>query len=71
MICKMLSTMWKTLQSLVCSHNVTLTIAGDFDSKQAKHGYKIFCEIKRGQDIPKMVTLSETKLFHEDNVYHD
>jgi len=54
-------------------NNVTLTIAGDFDSKQAKTWVqKYFGEIKRGQDIPKMekqlVTLSETKkLFHLDN----
>ncbi|MFT5253106.1 MAG: zinc protease [Flavobacteriales bacterium] len=54
-------------------NNVTLTVAGDFDTKQAKAWVqKYFGEIKRGQDIPKMekqlVTLSETKkLFHEDN----
>jgi zinc protease len=47
--------MWKTLQSLVCSNNVTLTIAGDFDITQAKrYKKKYFYEIKRGQDIPKM-----------------
>jgi zinc protease len=43
---------------------ITLTIAGDFDITQAKLGYKIFCEIKRGQDIQngkKLVALSETK----------
>ena len=54
-------------------NNVTLTIAGDFDTKQAKAWVqKYFGEIKRGQAIPKMdkqlVTLQETKkLYHEDN----
>ena len=54
-------------------NNVTLTIAGDFDTAQAKQWVeKYFSEIKRGEDIPKMakqpVELSETKkLFYEDN----
>ena len=47
-------------------NNVTLTIAGDFDTKQAKAWVqKYFGEIKRGQAIPKMdkqlVSLRETK----------
>lgn len=54
-------------------NNVTLTIAGDFDTVQAKKWVeKYFSEIKRGQDIPKMekqpVILKETKkLYYEDN----
>ncbi|TJY36321.1 M16 family metallopeptidase [Pontimicrobium aquaticum] len=54
-------------------NNVTLTIAGDFDTAQAKQWVeKYFNEIKRGEDIPKIakqpVELSETKkLFYEDN----
>lgn len=54
-------------------NNVTLTIAGDFDTAQAKQWVeKYFSEIKRGEDIPKMakqpVELKETKkLFYEDN----
>ncbi len=54
-------------------NNVTLTIAGDFDTTQAKEWVKkYFDEIKRGEDIPPMskqpVTLSETKkLYYEDN----
>lgn len=54
-------------------NNVTLTIAGDFDTKQAKDWVqKYFGEIKPGQEIPKMekqlVTLSETiRRYHEDN----
>jgi len=54
-------------------NNVTLTIAGDFDVKQAKAWVqKYFGEIKRGEAIPKMekqpVTLTETKKFYfEDN----
>ncbi|MCF6294055.1 MAG: insulinase family protein [Flavobacteriaceae bacterium] len=54
-------------------NNVTLTIAGDFDTKQAKAWVKkYFDEIKRGEDIPEMekraVQLSETKkLYYEDN----
>ncbi len=54
-------------------NNVTLTIAGDFDTAQAKPLVeKYFGEIPRGQDVVKLekqpVELSETKkLFHEDN----
>ncbi len=54
-------------------NNVTLTIAGDFDTAQAKEWvHKYFNEIKRGENIPKMekqpVTLSQTKkLYYEDN----
>ena len=54
-------------------NNVTLTIAGDFDTAQAKAWVeKYFSEIKRGEDIPKMekqaVQLSTTKkLYYEDN----
>ncbi|CAN1553017.1 Peptidase M16, C-terminal [Flavobacteriaceae bacterium] len=54
-------------------NNVTLTIAGDFDSQQTKIWIeKYFGEIKRGNDIPKIdkyaVTLPETKkLYFEDN----
>jgi zinc protease len=54
-------------------NNVTLTIAGDFDTKQAKAWVeKYFSEIKKGEDIPKMekqaVQLSDTKkLYYEDN----
>ncbi|WP_347922341.1 pitrilysin family protein [Pontimicrobium sp. SW4] len=54
-------------------NNVTLTIAGDFDTAQAKQWVeKYFNEIKRGEDIPKMakqpVELSKTKkLYYEDN----
>ncbi len=54
-------------------NNVTLTIAGDFDTTQAKEWvHKYFDEIKRGQDIPKLEkrpgVLSETKkLYYEDN----
>lgn len=54
-------------------NNVTLTIAGDFDTKQAKEWVeKYFSDIKRGEDIPETekqpVTLSETKkIYYEDN----
>jgi len=54
-------------------NNVTLTIAGDFDTAQAKAWVeKYFNEIQRGEDIPKMekqsVQLYETKkLYYEDN----
>ena len=54
-------------------NNVILTIAGDFDPKQAKVWVeKYFGEIKRGTDIPKVakqeVTLAETKkYYYEDN----
>ncbi|TRX42141.1 M16 family metallopeptidase [Flavobacterium restrictum] len=54
-------------------NNVTLTIAGDFDTKQTKEWVKkYFSEIKRGEAIPVMqkqaVTLTATKkLYYEDN----
>ena len=54
-------------------NNVVLTIAGDFDPKQAKIWIeKYFGEIKRGNDIPKVakqeVVLTETKkYYYEDN----
>ncbi|MET0945793.1 MAG: insulinase family protein, partial [Flavobacterium sp.] len=54
-------------------NNVTLTIAGDFDTNQAKKWVeKYFGEIKRGVDIPNMekqpVTLTASKkLYYEDN----
>ncbi len=54
-------------------NNVTLTIAGDFDTKQAKKWVeKYFGEIKRGADVPniekQLVTLTENKnLYYEDN----
>jgi zinc protease len=54
-------------------NNVTLTIAGDFDTAQAKAWVeKYFSEIQRGEDIPKIekqpVQLSKTKkLYYEDN----
>ncbi|WP_109298817.1 pitrilysin family protein [Aquimarina sp. AU474] len=54
-------------------NNVTLTIAGDFDTEQAKAWvHKYFDEIKRGEDIPKLekqtIVLNETKkLYYEDN----
>jgi zinc protease len=54
-------------------NNVTLTIAGDFDTAQAKKWVeKYFSEIKRGKAIPKVekqsVTLTNTKkLYYEDN----
>ncbi len=54
-------------------NNVTLTIAGDFDKKQAKEWvHKYFDEIKRGKDIAPLekrsVSLNETKkLYYEDN----
>lgn len=54
-------------------NNVILTIAGDFDVKQAKLWIdKYFGDLNRGEAIPKMekqpVTLSETKkLYYEDN----
>ncbi|QWX84337.1 insulinase family protein [Cellulophaga sp. HaHaR_3_176] len=53
-------------------NNVTLTIAGDFDTAQAKQWVeKYFNDIKRGEDIPKMekqpAVLSATKkLYYED-----
>lgn len=54
-------------------NNVTLTIAGDFDTAQAKQWVeKYFNEIERGEDIPKMekqaAILKDTKkLYYEDN----
>ena len=54
-------------------NNVTLTIAGDFDTAQAKQWVeKYFNDIKRGEDIPEMekqpAVLSATKkLYYEDN----
>ena len=54
-------------------NNVTLTIAGDFDTGQAKEWVeKYFSEIKRGEDIPKMekqpaVLTESKKLYYEDN----
>lgn len=57
-------------------NNVTLTVAGDFDTNQAKKWVeKYFGEIKRGVDIPNMekqpVTLTATKkLYYEDNFAH-
>tara|TARA_R110002073_G_scaffold14998_1_gene60108 strand:+ start:28501 stop:31347 length:2847 start_codon:yes stop_codon:yes gene_type:complete len=54
-------------------NNVTLTIAGDFDTKQAKEWVKkYFDEIKKGDEIPEMkkapsVLTSSKKLYHEDN----
>lgn len=54
-------------------NNVTLTIAGDFDVKQAKIWIeKYFGEIKHGNEIPKVakqeVVLSATKkYYYEDN----
>jgi len=54
-------------------NNVTLVIAGDFDTVQAKKWVeKYFAEIKRGEDIAPLkklpVTLSQTKkLYYEDN----
>lgn len=54
-------------------NNVILTIAGDFDPKQAKIWVeKYFGEIKQGNDIPKVakqeVTLTESKkYYYEDN----
>ncbi|WP_299437647.1 pitrilysin family protein [uncultured Aquimarina sp.] len=54
-------------------NNVTLTIAGDFDTTQAKEWvHKYFDEIKKGEDITplekKPASLTETKkLYYEDN----
>ncbi len=54
-------------------NNVTLTITGDFDKRQAKAWVKkYFDEIKRGDDIPALkkqpVTLEVSKkLYYEDN----
>lgn len=54
-------------------NNCTLTIAGDFDTKQAKAWVeKYFGEIKRGEEVqplPKRagVVKETVKLYHEDN----
>lgn len=54
-------------------NNVTLTVAGDFDSVQARKWVeKYFGEIKRGEDIPAQakrpgVVKETVKLYHEDN----
>lgn len=54
-------------------NNVTLVVAGDFDTKQAKTWvHKYFDEIKRGDVIPKLekragVLKNSVKLYHEDN----
>ncbi|MDH7444389.1 M16 family metallopeptidase [Aquimarina sp. 2201CG14-23] len=54
-------------------NNVTLTVAGDFDTNQAKEWvHKYFDEIKRGEDIVPLkkrpAKLTETKkLYYEDN----
>jgi zinc protease len=54
-------------------NNVTLTVAGDFDTVQAKKWVeKYFGEIKRGEDIQPMekrpCVIKETvRLYHEDN----
>jgi len=54
-------------------NNVTLTIAGDFDTAQAKTWVKkYFDEIKKGEDIPKLEKLptnleASKKLYYEDN----
>ena len=54
-------------------NNVTLVVAGDFDTKQAKAWViKYFDEIKRGETIPRLqkqpgVVKETVKLYHEDN----
>lgn len=54
-------------------NNVTLTIAGDFDTKQAREWVeKYFGEIKRGEEITPMqkrscILTTTKKLYHEDN----
>lgn len=54
-------------------NNVTLTVAGDFDTVQAKKWVeKYFSEIKRGEDIPRQVkrpgVVKQTvKFYYEDN----
>lgn len=54
-------------------NNVTLTVAGDFDTVQAKKWVtKYFAEIKRGQPIERQKKRSgfvkqTVKLYHEDN----
>lgn len=55
-------------------NNVTLTVAGDFDTVQAKKWVeKYFSEIKRGDEITPLakrpgVVKETVKLFHEDNL---
>ncbi len=54
-------------------NNVTLTVAGDFDTVQAKKWVeKYFSEIKRGEEVPPQtkrpgVVKQTVKLYHEDN----
>jgi zinc protease len=54
-------------------NNVTLVVAGDFDTVQARKWVeKYFSEIKRGEDIKPMakrpgVVKETVKLYHEDN----
>ncbi len=54
-------------------NNVTLTVAGDFDSVQAKKWVeKYFGEIKRGEEVASIakrpgVVKETVKLYHEDN----
>jgi len=54
-------------------NNVTLTVAGDFDTVQAKKWVeKYFSEIKRGEEIAPLakrpgVVKETVKLYHEDN----
>ncbi|MCC6329287.1 MAG: insulinase family protein [Acidobacteria bacterium] len=54
-------------------NNVTLTVAGDFDTVQAKKWVeKYFGEIKRGEEAPPQtkrpgVVKQTVKLYHEDN----
>lgn len=54
-------------------NNVTLTIAGDFDTRQARQWVeKYFGEIKRGEEIKPMqkrscMLTATKKLYHEDN----
>ncbi len=54
-------------------NNVTLTVAGDFDTAQAKKWVeKYFSEIRRGEDITPLqkrpgVVKETVKLYHEDN----
>lgn len=54
-------------------NNVTLVVAGDFDTKEAKKWVeKYFSEIKRGEELPKQqkrpgVVPQTVKFYHEDN----
>lgn len=54
-------------------NNVTLVVAGDFDTKQARQWvHRYFDEIKRGPEIPRQekqpgVVKEKVKLYHEDN----